>query len=748
MSRNFQKNRIHTSVGPDCNLNLQSFVKYCTIFFFILFFSSSKIFAQTFPVQISTQLIPPFSGYIPDYAAGGNENFRILILFTDFSRPTYDVKLKIKIEGQGIIIQSHSWYFAGPFTLEPGVPTMLSGNDLAGLLNENNLQFSGITRQQYDLRKVLPEGFYTITVTAYDFVNPIPILVSNEGITQAWMVLNDPPYLNLPFCGSSVAPTTPQQITFSWTAMNLAAPSSALGSEYTFDLWEIFPANQAPGNIVASTAPIYSYTSSQTLLNYGIAEPALVVGREYVWRVHAQDLESRELFRNNGFSELCTLSYGTTLDLLGNLAHIQLNAQALTSRQARCWWDSLAIYSQYRLQFRKTNTPNWFPFTTNQASLRIPDLEANTNYEAEVIGIMPNGEEGPVSNIATWHTPEKQIFNCGESSPAPAQQNFHPLTQANTGMIWEIGQFEMIVTSLQSNANPAGWYSGLGKVTMPLGWTLACTFTNLHVGEDHVIYSGEVNAITEGVGVWLAQFTMNNLLAFVDTSISATIDTIIVNGNLITIETDNGPIVITTYTFPYVIQDGNGTTYIINEDGTYTIQFLVPHIDLSAHQINIYKLALGMVKTENTPAIIGTNQSNLTNARVAYTNYLTNDLGIDYSSPGTASLEYVAFNETSFDSTNQSTLPPLQQTAVKVAEYNLVRAKVCNAFAKDNPTSFDLDLLANYLIIEAKLSHIYIAERIAAGDTDQTIALEVKSSIYRMIDGILLTKVFIKPADK
>src|SRR4051812_34462978 len=83
--------------------------------------------AQSYPVQLTTQLLPPFSGYIPDYAAPGNENLRLLILFTDFSRASYDIKLKIKIEGQGIIIQSKSWYFSGPVTLEPGVPQLLSG---------------------------------------------------------------------------------------------------------------------------------------------------------------------------------------------------------------------------------------------------------------------------------------------------------------------------------------------------------------------------------------------------------------------------------------------------------------------------------------------------------------------------------------------------------------------------------------------------------------------------------------------
>lgn len=535
---------------------------------FIAVLFSFALNAQTFPVQVSPQLLPPFSGYVPDYASPGNENFRILLLFTDFSQPTYNVKLKIKIQGQGITIQSPAWYYAGPVTLEPGVPSMLSGSDLSDLLNENNLEFTGITRQQYDVRKVLPEGFYIITVIAYDFINPIPIQVSNEGTTQAWMVLNDPPYLNLPSCNSQVVPQTPQQVIFSWTAMNLAAPSSALGSEYIFDLWEIFPANQSPGNIVASTAPLFSITTNQTLLNYGITEPPLVVGRQYVWRVRAHDLENRELFRNNGYSELCTFSYGSNLDLMGNSAQLTLHAQALTSRQARCWWDSLSIYANYRLEFRKASTANWFPLSTTQGSLRISDLEPNTNYEAQVTGITPSGEEGPISNLVNWHTPDKPVFNCGEAAPPPSQQNFNPLTQANTGMIWEIGQFEMVVTSLNGNSNSAGWYSGLGKVVMPLGWTVACSFSGIQVGEDHVVYSGVVNAITGGMVNWLSQYQSNgypNAEIEVNTEIDNPSDIIVnvldgeitINGQTYTYEPDEGT----------AIEDDNGTLWIVTNDG-------------------------------------------------------------------------------------------------------------------------------------------------------------------------------------
>ena len=61
-------------------------------------------------------------------------------------------------------------------------------------------------------------------------------------------------------------------------------------------------------NVVLSTAPIYTTTTSMTMLMYGLSEPPLQIGWNYVWRVKAYDLEGRALFRNNGYSAICTFT--------------------------------------------------------------------------------------------------------------------------------------------------------------------------------------------------------------------------------------------------------------------------------------------------------------------------------------------------------------------------------------------------------------------------------------------------------
>jgi TANFOR domain-containing protein len=322
-------------------------------------------YAQTYPVQITTQLTPPFSGYLSDESIPGNENLKVLIYLTDFSNPVYDVKLKIKVEGQGITIQNKPFYYSSAISLVPGQPLQLSGSDLAGLLNSNNLDFSGISKSQYELRKVLPEGYYKICFTAYDVSNPIK--VSNESCAMGWMLLNDPPFLNTPICNSTVTITNPQNILFNWTPMNMASPNSAANTEYEFSLYEVRPEGQNPNNIIQTLPPIFTTTVNTPFLNYGITETPLISGMQYVWRVRAIDISGRDLFKNNGYSQICTFNWGTKYDGMGNL-DIFLAATPLTHRSAKLVWDSIPIFTNYHLEYRKAGGNwNWMPLNTTNA---------------------------------------------------------------------------------------------------------------------------------------------------------------------------------------------------------------------------------------------------------------------------------------------------------------------------------------------------------------------------------------------
>jgi len=331
------------------------------------------------------------------------------------------------------------------------VPLLLSGADLAPYLNSNNLDFVGINQSQYEQRMVLPEGYYTICVTAYDYYNSGgTVQVSHQACAQAWFTLSDPPFLNLPFCNTSVTPQTPQNILFQWTPMNMGSPNSALNTEYVFELWECRPdTNANPNQIALSTAPIFSITTQQTLLNYGLTEPPLNFYMKYVWRVRAKDVSGRDLFKNQGYSQICTFNYGSVASILGSALTLNLTAQGITHRMGKCTWNTQSLFTTYKLQVRKQGTTNWFDYNTTQGSEKVTNLEPNTDYEAQVQG-EGNGVTSAWSNIATFKTNNEQNYSCNDQTQLsdPLQAQPLPINKAIIGLIIQTGQFEVITTQL------------------------------------------------------------------------------------------------------------------------------------------------------------------------------------------------------------------------------------------------------------------------------------------------------------
>ncbi|MGZ3863674.1 MAG: fibronectin type III domain-containing protein [Bacteroidia bacterium] len=540
------------------------------IFFIILvaFCQYKNLSAQNYPVHITTQLVAPFSGYLGDYANAGEEKLKLILLFTDFSKPSYQVKLKFSVTGQNINIQSKSYFFAGPFTMQPGVPIEISGSELHDLLNSQNLDFTGLSKTQYAQSKVLPEGFYTFCVTAYDYNNPVPIQVSNVSCAQGWMILSDPPFLNLPLCSSTVTPVNPQQLAFAFTQMNMGSPNSAANTEYVFELWEVRPQNGIPNNIVQTVPPIFSYTTNLTSVNYGITEPPLLVGMQYAWRVRAVDITGRDLFKNNGYSQVCTFTYGNVMD--GANLNLNLHAQGVTQRQIKAWWDSLSVFTSYNLEFRKAGTVDqWFPVTTTSSRARIVDLEPNTTYEFHVRGVSYE-YTSPNSDNVTATTLPPPNYQCGET-PAPLNfSQFVPLTASGINSIWQVGQFEMRILELQNPVSPTGIYSGLGKIIMPYGIKVNCKFTNVLVNSDQVLVQGKVVALTDGVETWLSNGGMGTIQ---DGTSEPEVQ---VNSPLtpssFSVDTANGTVSVGGNTYTYTpsgetFEDSNGNIWVVTADG-------------------------------------------------------------------------------------------------------------------------------------------------------------------------------------
>jgi len=540
-------------------------LRVCLGFLFFLL-QQNRSFAQIYPVQISTQLIPPYSAYLPDYADPSNEKMKLILQFNDFSQAQYSVKLRFEIKGNGFTLKTKSFYNPAPINLIPGQPLLFTSVDLAPYLNSSNLDFIGINQSQYEQKMALPEGYYSICVKAYDYNNPQAIQVSNEACAQAWFTLSDPPYLNFPICNTSIKPLTPQNILFQWTPMNLGSPNSGTGTEYEFSLWEFRPdTNANPNQVAQSTRPVFSTVTDQTFFNYGISEPNLNLYMKYIWRVRAKDKSGRDLFKNNGNSQICTFRYGTLQNVIGDALKITLNAHSLNHRAGQCYWTKQSAFTNYILQVRKLGTQNWFEYENVTGIEKIMNLEAGTKYESRVKG-EGNGVNGEWSNVAVFQTEDEPEYKCNDQRAAYNTALPQPLAaeKAMPGLIIQSGQFDVTCSRVQSTGEP-GWFKGEGYVKV-FGKRIRVEWDRIYLDADACQQQGEINAVTDGIEKWLEHWDIENAEQNAIYT-NGKIDTLYTKGNKIcyVFQGSEEEICVPTNTNSNitVIRDGEGNEYQI-----------------------------------------------------------------------------------------------------------------------------------------------------------------------------------------
>jgi hypothetical protein len=237
--------------------------RYVRLVALALFLSVAKALAQQYPVQVTTLLTPPYSLFLSDYSSPDRAALQLILHLKELDRAEYKVRLHLQIEGQGISLYTKSNYLPPPLVLQGGIPEMLTGDQIRGYLHPDNLEFTGITRQQFLKTGKFPEGFYTFSVQVLDYFREE--VVSNNGQANAWIILKDQPLINLPFNNEKLIATEPQNILFSGTPRHTASPNAAFSTEYLFQLLELYPADRNPNDAFLSANTIYETTTISPL---------------------------------------------------------------------------------------------------------------------------------------------------------------------------------------------------------------------------------------------------------------------------------------------------------------------------------------------------------------------------------------------------------------------------------------------------------------------------------------------------
>jgi TANFOR domain-containing protein len=567
--------------------------------------------AQQFPVQVTPQLLPPYTLQVSEYYSPGTAGAKmnLMLLLRDFNKPTLQVRLRMSIEGQSVSVRSREDAVFTSITIESGMPKYVEPSELEQYFNSNNLEFSGMTRQQYELTGKLPEGFYTFCFEVIEAGTNL--VVSNKGCAMAWMTLSEPPLLNIPRKAEALIPTTPQNILFQWTPRHTASPN-AYNTEYVLSIVELLDDAIAPEAAFLSNSPLYVDSTNLTTYLYDVTKPALIAGKKYAWRVQVKaknGLQDLAMFRNGGYSETFWFTYQNNCAVpVGIGANPQGQVVGIS-------WTHNIDHLDYKVEYREKNNPNavWFELGNTIPRVNISDLKYSTIYEYRVGGACEYGKFifAPLQQFTTNDSLSSTVANCGVD-PNLTGTNAPSIQLLNAGDTIKAGDFDVIATKV-TGSQPSFSGEGYVAVSWLANMKLAVRFANITVGTDKKLKTGIIETTYDPTEDGIASIDgffeggdeYGNVKSGLDTAdhkvdfvIGSPDDIDVVTGGGYNPETGVGPVtititgsnneseVITVNQLPVTIKDADGNIYQANKDGTVTSigkaggEALINHADL------------------------------------------------------------------------------------------------------------------------------------------------------------------------
>ena len=570
------------------------------IFLFLL--TTWQLIAQTYPVQVVPMLTPPYSSKIADYANPMANRVQLQLITTDLSVQNRSVQLYVEIKGNGLTAASAPVLSGvSPLRINGGEILRLTNAELASYFQLRNLQ--GITSQQYT--SALPDGMYSFCFRVKDVLSGRWLSQSHCAI--AYLMLNDPPILNIPTDNEQVAVTDFQNIIFSWTPRQI----NATNITYSFELREILDPTLDPRFAFEVSRRILKEDDLRmTTFVYDVSKPNLIPGRRYAWRVRAIStggLAENSVFKNDGYSEVHSFVYAVNCS-----KPLFLLSQQQGKNRTKLLWQGHTLHQKYHIQYRKKGVANaqWFEASTRNTQTLITDLEAGeyefrvgATCETERYGINPSYVYSDIQTFKiekTQNTTES-AYNCG-IVPKITITNQKPLGSLVTNEVFTAGDFSVTILEV-SGSN--GVFSGKGFVKVPYlnDTKLAVEFENIKINADYQLTDGVVKTTydSDWKGVQFAE----NLIGQGKKS-----NEINVPFEIEKVETHNGEIVVTgkdgrKEVFPFGGNDssikGKVTT---TTNGVTSTQEKIYHIDKDGKVSEPQTVAQGGKPTkENTNGV-------------------------------------------------------------------------------------------------------------------------------------------------
>lgn len=445
--------------------------------------------AQQYPVRVQVQTLQPVSAQLSNLYSGTQARMIVTLLNTDLRKPTMNVRLRLNIKGTTVALRNRDYGSYPLVQLDAGGPVQLSLNDLAPYFNLDNMEVSGAPVAQLQQSGKLPDGFYTFCVDVIEASSGQ--LISNEKLSCApptWISTSEPPLLNLPRKGESVAFREPLNIVFNWTPRHMGSPNAAFLTQYEFTLVELWDNNILPEAAFGTMPPLYQTITNTTTLLYGPAEPPLLPGKRYGWRIRAiakQGADVFDVFTNNGYSEIFYFN------LQEDCQPPQLVAATVANGEATITWAPQPKMFEYLVEYREqgNDKAEWFNVKSNDPQAVIRDAIPGHKYEYRVGGSCSlNGKT--LGDVHAFEMPAKDAVdsgNCGLLSDIKLANDTVLKTLQPDDQI-TAGDFPVRFTTLKGS----GTYSGTGYITIPfLGYNrVKVKFDNIQVNTDRQLMTG------------------------------------------------------------------------------------------------------------------------------------------------------------------------------------------------------------------------------------------------------------------
>lgn len=446
--------------------------------------------AQVYPVQVVPTVISPYSSKLSDYSNAMVNRINLQVISTDVLMNRREVDLRVKIQGNGMSAQSRVLLTGvRPIYLNGGEIQSLSSSELATYFRYDNLE--GISSTQYS--NPLPDGVYTICFQVFDKLTQK--VLSTSGCSTMYLMLNDPPLLNLPSNREEIASHDFPLVIFSWTPRQL----NATNVSYRFELKELLDPTMDPTFAFEVSRPLYAEDDLRmTTLVYDINKPSLLPGKRYAWRVRAistSGLGENSVFKNNGYSEVYSFTYSSSC----SAPRFLLSEQQANNR-VKIMWQGENSQQRYHVQYRKAGIQDaaWFDLYTVNTQSMLSNLEPGFTYEFRVgascqqvsYGVEPSFTYSSIQTFRLEAKNNSTTYNCG-FVPDLKVTNEQPLGGLVINETFMAGDFPVKVLDV-SGSN--GVFSGRGYIVVPylFDTRIAVEFLNISINTDYQLMRGVV----------------------------------------------------------------------------------------------------------------------------------------------------------------------------------------------------------------------------------------------------------------